>query len=103
MGARVLGWGARACVRQRGVWLSPAFLGGGGSFVFLTPLVGLGCASRWGGAVGWVSWLARFAALSLCAYLFGLAFAFVGERVLFFSAVHAALLVFSSWLSSCCP
>ena len=48
MGARVLGWGARACVRQRGVWLSPAFLGGGGSFVFLTPLVGLGCASRRG-------------------------------------------------------
>lgn len=53
--------------------------------------------------MSWVSWLARFAALSLCAYLRGLAFAFVGERVLFFSAVHAALLVFSSWLSSCCP
>lgn len=49
MGARVLGWGARARVRQRGVWLSPAFLGGGGSFVFLTPLVGVGCALP----VGW--------------------------------------------------
>jgi hypothetical protein len=39
---------ARLCA-SAGVWLSPAFLGGGGSFVFLTPLVGLGCALP----VGW--------------------------------------------------
>lgn len=40
----------RACSRaSAGVWLSPAFLGGGGSFVFLTPLAGLSCTLP----VGW--------------------------------------------------
>lgn len=84
-----MSWGARARVRQRGVWLSPAFLGAAVLSSFLRRLRGWVARFRWGGAVGWVSWLARFAALSLCAYLFGLALALVSKRVLLLPAVHA--------------
>lgn len=104
MRVRAFWAGARVpvCV-SGGCGLVLRFLGAAVLSCFLRRLWGWGARPGVGGAVGWVSWLARFAALSLCAYLFGFALALVGERVLFFSAVHAALLVFSSWLSSCCP